>query len=114
MGNAYITNLASEFKPAFDLTATPILDQSTAVSSAAVAMLTTALADKGATQNVFWSLDGGDARVTFDGSDPVSTSNGHLFLENTSAVWSREMVQAARWIRETVDVTLRISEFNRV
>lgn len=44
------------------------------------------------------SVDGEDVRVTFDGTAP-SASNGHLLEDAYKEVWSREQVNAAKFIR---------------
>ena len=103
-----ITNLSNEFKPSFDQTATAVPGQSLTVSSSAVAMIATPLYEL--TQKVVWDLQTDAAFVTFDGSTPTS-SNGHKIAAGTSGEWSPEVANAAKWIRETLDARLQISEF---
>jgi len=48
---------------------------------------------------VFITIDGADVRVTFDGSDPT-TSNGHFLGDGYAELWSRELFNAAQFIRD--------------
>ncbi len=110
-----VSNVSNEFKPSAELDSTPIPDQVTVVGAAAVPMITTALADKGITQYILWTLEGGAARFTLDGSDPVALTNGHLVADGSSAEWNRETAEKARWIREAaVTTNLRISELTGI
>ena len=54
------------------------------------------------TKAVFWTVDGGDVRVTFDGTDPSATK-GHLIMDGSSGTWSRGTAAAARAIRTGSD-----------
>ena len=110
MANANLTNIDSEFRPANDGTGTAIADQSLTVAGTAVAMMATAASEL--STNVFWTLTGAAAYVTFDGSAPVGGTNGHLIAQGSSSVWSKEMATAAKWIREGgTSARLHISEF---
>jgi len=107
MGQTSITNLSNEFQPTV-VSGSSVAGQSLTVSSSAVAMLATALA--ATTQKVVWDLQDDAAFVTFDGTTPTS-SNGHKIASGTSGEWSRVTAEAAKWIRETTDARLQISEF---
>jgi hypothetical protein len=52
------------------------------------------------TTQVFWTLEGGPVRVTFDGSAPTIT-NGHLMSQADSGLWSKATATAAKFIRTT-------------
>jgi len=103
-----ITNLSNEFKPSSAQDGTAVTGQSLTVSSSAVAMIATTLNDL--TQKVVWDVQDDAAFVTFDGSTP-SSSNGHKIAAGTSGEWSPEVANAAKWIRETTDARIQISEF---
>jgi len=51
------------------------------------------------TTHVFITVHDADIRVTFDSSAPVGGSNGHLLLENSSAIWPAALAAAAKFIR---------------
>ena len=52
-----------------------------------------------AATHAFWTLEGADVRVTFDGSDPVAGVNGHLFVDGAQGCWAAERMAAARAVR---------------
>lgn len=110
--NAYINNLSSEMRPSATIAGAAVTDQSLTVAGTAVAMIATALNDS--TDAISWSLTGANAYYTIDGSDPVGGSNGHIVTDGSSSIWSKEMANAARWIREGAgSARLHISELQR-
>lgn len=68
------------------------------------------------TNFVLWTLDGADIRVTFDAAhNPAAGAAGHLFVDGSTGVWSREMAQAVRMTREAaVNATIRVTQLARV
>jgi len=103
-------NSLSNMRVTYDNTGTVVTDQSLVVAGTAVEMIATALND--ATEYVLWTLSGGDALFTLDGSDPAGTeANGHLVQVGTDGVWDRKTAQDARWIRDSaVSARLHITE----
>jgi len=81
------------------------------VSSSAVNFInTTALHAN--TKYVFWTLTGGNARFTIDGSTPTA-SVGHQIQSGSSGVWSAVWANAAKVIREGgTDAVFTISGLN--
>lgn len=51
-----------------------------------------------ATTHVFWTLETGQVRVTFDGSAPTTT-NGHIVNVGDYTVWAKATAAAAKFIR---------------
>jgi hypothetical protein len=62
--------------------------------------------------HVLYTMDGGNARFTFDGTDPVTGARGHLFLDGAHGTWPIELVQAARFVRDGAapNPTIRITQ----
>lgn len=109
-GSSFVNNLASNLKPAKTGAGVFVPDQTTTVDATVggVAMIGTPL--HSATGYIFWTCSGADARFTLDNSAPTST-NGHLVSDGDSSIWSKEMVEAAKWIRTGgTSATLHISE----
>ena len=111
MANAnLVTNLDTNLRPTRAADGSLIADQTLTVSSAAVDMIATALNDR--TTHVFWTVDGADARFTFDGTDPSSTV-GHYAVDKDSGIWQQDLATSAKWIRQaSTDVNLHISELS--
>ena len=97
-----VSNIASNLVP------TPgVTDQSVAVDNT-VKELASLDAD---TTHVKFTLDGADARATFDGSDPAA-DNGHLIPANANGVWSKREAAALKIIRAAgTDAYLHVTEF---
>lgn len=63
------------------------------------------------TTHVLFTLDGADARVTFDGDDPVADGNGHLYTWPANGVWHKTTANNMKIIRDgTVDAHLQVQE----
>jgi hypothetical protein len=65
------------------------------VSNTAVGLATT-IDEK--TTHVFWTVDGADVRVRFDGTDP-DANTGHLLRDGSSGTWHKTTAKAAKLIR---------------
>jgi hypothetical protein len=64
------------------------------------------------TTHAIVQFNGADVRVTFDGSAPT-TSKGFLFVNGSTAYWTRQMLSAAKGIRTaSTDVVAEIQELN--
>jgi len=50
------------------------------------------------TTHVYWTVDGADIRVRFDGTDP-DANTGHLLRDGSSGMWHRNLAKAAKMIR---------------
>jgi hypothetical protein len=50
------------------------------------------------TTDVFWTCEAAQCRVTFDGSAPTTT-NGHIIEIGDNGIWSKELAEAAKFIR---------------
>lgn len=84
-------------------------DATLAVSSTAVAF---AAADLAATCSyVRLQVQGDNVRVTYDGSDPTA-SNGEIVAVGQTAVFSRAVVLAMKFIRVTNDAVVWAQPFN--
>ena len=98
-----VTNLYPKPTPA-------ATDQRLTVSTTAVPLA--ALNGGTATEFVFVDVQAADVYVTFDGSAPVATTNGHLFTSGYRAFWSRQQATAAKFIRAAAtDAVIHASEF---
>ena len=102
-----ITNLDSNLVPSTVLAGTKVADQTLTVGSSAAAMIATSL--NSITTHVEWTLDGGPARYTLDGTNPTA-SVGHYVADGAKGVWRKEKAEAAKWIRVSVNANLHISE----
>jgi hypothetical protein len=71
----------------------PVLGQALVEVTLGAAAALPACAD--ATTHVFWTLDGGDMRVLWDGTNPSGTK-GHEIKSGSSGVWRKEMWRRAR------------------
>jgi hypothetical protein len=88
--NTRVTNSPHELRP------TPgVNDQALDVGNAVIGL--GPLNDK--TTHVLYSVDGGDARVCFDGTNPTG-ADGHFLADKTSDVWRKEMAAALRIRRD--------------
>lgn len=86
-------------------------DQRLTVSTAAVPFA--ALTGGTKTEYVFIDVQLADVFATFDGSDPVATTNGHLFASGYKAFWSRQQATAAKFIRSALtDANIHLTEFS--
>lgn len=82
----------------------------TASSSSINLINTTAL--NASTRHIFWTLTGGNARFTIDGSTPNATT-GHQIQVGSSGCWSAVWANAVKVIREGgTDAVFTISELN--
>ena len=105
MANAKIVNTPSQAIPQNNAAHT----QRT-VSSAAVSIVNFTL--QGDTTHVLVQFNGGNCRVTFDGSSPTA-SVGFLYADTASAYWTRTMASKAKAIRvASSDVIVEIQELN--
>jgi len=52
-------------------------------------------------------------RATFDGTDPVATAHGHALAAGVSDVIHRTAFEAMKWIRDTADGTITVTELTR-
>jgi len=106
-----VTNIDTALVPTATNDSTSVTDQSTTVDDTAADLIGTALND--ITTHVFWTLDGANARFTFDGSDPT-TSNGHFVADGKSGIWDRRMAEACKVIRDgSVDGYIHITEMTK-
>lgn len=107
-----ILNIDTNFIPTRTLTDTLIADQALTVDGTARDMIATAL--NSLTTHVEWTLDGGAARYTLDGTDPT-TSVGHYVADGATRIWRKEKAQAAKWIQADsgVSANLHISEVTK-
>ncbi len=65
------------------------------------------------TTHVFWTMSGGDARLRFDGTDPVA-GTGHLIEASATSVWNRATWLKSRWIRQAAaNASLQITEYTK-
>tara|TARA_S200002703_G_scaffold156879_1_gene163455 strand:- start:170 stop:484 length:315 start_codon:yes stop_codon:yes gene_type:complete len=102
MANSFVTNLYP--KPTVGVT-----DQSLTVADSAVPFGT---AFNSLTRYVVLDVQTADVRVTYDGSDPVAGSNGHLLFAGRSYTWSKEAAANARFVREgSTSANIHASEF---
>ena len=102
MPNSFVTNLYP--KPT-----TGVTDQSLAVADSAVQFGT---AFNSLTKYVVLDIQTADVRVTYDGSDPVGGSNGHILFAGRSYTWSKEAAAAAKFIRNGgTSASIHASEF---
>ncbi|MDH3834629.1 MAG: hypothetical protein OES34_10805 [Nitrosopumilus sp.] len=85
-----VMNRLSQAKPATDLS-----DEGLTISSSAVAFADVAAA----APYVYVTIDGADVRCTFDGSAPTG-ANGHFLGDGYQDLWSRELFNASRFIRD--------------
>lgn len=83
--------------------------QNLAVADAAVAFETFAAA----TTHVLVSCDTNDVMVTFDGTAPVATTNGHLLTKGLAPeIWVKERAQVAQFIRQGSSGYVRATELS--
>ena len=81
------------------------------VSTSAVNFINTTPLN-GNTKHVFWTLTGGNARMTIDGSTPTASA-GHQIQAGSSGCWSAVWANSAKVIREgATDAVFAISELN--
>ena len=105
MANAKIVNTPSQAIPQASAAHT----QRT-ISNSAVAVLAHTL--QPGTTHAIVQFNNADVRVTFDGSSPT-TSKGFLFVNGSTAYWTKEMLSAAKGIRTgSTDVVAEIQELN--
>ncbi len=86
-----VTNLSSEYRPV-----TGGSHRTRTVSSTAVAWLNFSPASN--TKYFAWTLEGGDIRITIDGSDPTA-SVGYVVANGSSGTWNVDFADAVRAIR---------------
>jgi len=80
------------------------------ISSSAVSVLNHTL--QAQTQHAIVQFNDADVRVTFDGSSPTA-SKGFLYVNGSTAYWTKEMLSAAKAIRTgSTDVVAEIQELN--
>jgi len=58
---------------------------------------------------VLWTLVGGDAYVTYDGTTPSSV-NGHPVSQGASISWSKELCSKAKWIGASASSELQLNQ----
>jgi hypothetical protein len=105
MANAKIVNTPSQAVPQ-DATA----HTQRTISSSAVSVINWTLSTY--TTHVVVQFNGGNARVTFDGSSPTATK-GFLYTDGGTAYWTAQMASRAKAIRaNAADVTAEIQELN--
>lgn len=105
MANARIVNTPSQAIPQNSAAHT----QRT-ISNSAVLVLNHTL--QAGTTHAIVQFNNADVRVTFDGSSPT-TSKGFLYVNGSTAYWTRQMLSAAKAIRtSTTDVVAEIQELN--
>jgi hypothetical protein len=80
------------------------------ISSSAVDLIDHTL--QTGTQHVLVQFNGGDVRVTFDGTTDPTTTKGYLYTNGTVAYFTKIMAQKAKAIRTSVDVVAEIQELN--
>ena len=51
--------------------------------------------------------------LTFDGSDPVAGSHGYPMAAGTSDIINRTAFEAMKWIRDSADGTITVTELTR-
>lgn len=103
MLNTYIVGLA----PTAGATAEDLPVSTDAVSFA------NANAYQASTVQVLVTVSDADVMVTFDGSTPTS-SHGHLYPEGSTVLWSKQMANAAQFIRAaSTDAVVTATEFTK-
>lgn len=106
-----ITNLDTNLIPSNTIAGVAVADQTLTIDGTAAAMIATDL--NAITTHVEWTLDGGAARYTLDGTDPT-TSVGHYVADGAKGYWRKEKAEAAKWIEADAGVgaNLHISEMS--
>jgi hypothetical protein len=112
-GNVNVNNLSSEYVPSKNLDGTSVSDRSVTVSNTAINLINTTTLDDN-TKYVNFDVQDADIFYTLDGSDPIGGSNGHKIKKDSSAIWNRDMAEAARIIRAgSTDARVHVSELQR-
>jgi len=109
-GNVRINNISSEYKPSKDKSGTAINDRSLSVTSAA-ALIAAPLAS--GTTHIHLDVQDADIYYTLDGSDPVATTNGHLWAAGKSAIWNRDLAEDVR-VASAGTARIHISELQTI
>lgn len=105
MAASRIVNTPSQAIPQFGASHT----QRTISSSSVTVISHTLNAD---TTHVLVQFNGASTRVTFDGT-AATTSKGFLYVDGSTAYWTKKMAEAARGIRTaSTDVVVEIQELN--
>ena len=103
-----IQNIDTNLVPTASLLNSTVADQTLSQdASTASDFIQTALDDL--TTHVFWTVDGANVRVTFDGSTPT-TSVGHYIADGDSGIWRKETAEAAKVIAASGTANIHISE----
>jgi hypothetical protein len=95
----HVTNLETELQPTSGATMQKLSMDNTVKELAALDTNTT---------HVFYTVEAGTVRVTFDGTTP-SASNGHLLAQNASGFWTKETAEAAKFW-QTATTVVNVSE----
>jgi hypothetical protein len=81
------------------------------ISSTSVNVLNHVLQE--GTSHAIVQFNGADVRVTFDGGTAATTGKGFLFVNGSTAYWTREMLRDAKAIiTGETDVVAEIQELN--
>ena len=91
--NTRVNNLDKQMKPAIGG-----VDQSITIATTAIGIDATLLAGN-RTSYFMVTIDGADVRMRFDGVDPTATV-GHFWADKTMRFLSKEMLLAAKFIRD--------------
>lgn len=105
MAASRIVNTPSQAIPQFGASHT----QRT-ISNSSVLVLNHAL--QADTTHALVQFNNANVRITFDGN-AATTTKGFLYVDGSSAYWTRKMLEAARGIRTaSTDVVVEIQELN--
>ena len=107
MSNARIVNGPMQLMPN-----STVAMRTVTISSTAANVIASAL--DGNTTHVWWTLTGGNLRVTTDGTNPTA-SVGHVIPTGSNGIWPYRFANAVKAIREgATDGVLTISQYNHL
>ncbi|MDD8011867.1 MAG: hypothetical protein PHX05_00115 [Acidobacteriota bacterium] len=98
--NAFVINLENQLAP----TANSVTAEELSVGASVV----TPEAQNALTSHVWVSVKTKSVYVTFDGTDPVDASAGILLAAGYNGIWSKRLINAARFIQGDGAAVVRI------
>ena len=102
--NTRTNNLDKQMKPAMNG-----VDQSITIATTAIGVTVADFAGNRTTHYMV-TIDGADVRMRFDGTDPTA-SVGHFWPDKTMRIMSKEMLVAAKFIRDSdTSALMHVSE----
>ena len=105
MANARIVNTPSQAVPQNGVSHLQVT-----IGGTATAICSSLNAD---TTHVFVQFNGGNVRVTLDGTTNPTTSLGFVYSDGSTAYWTRTMALKAKAIRDdSTDVVVEVQELN--